>query len=345
MPVSEENNCILLAIESSCDDTAAAICKNGKLLSNVVARQQVHEKYGGVVPELASREHSMHMIPVVHDALQIAGVNPSQLDAIACTRGPGLLGSLLVGNAFAKSYAFSLGIPLIQVHHMLGHIHALLDCSPPPTFPFLCLTVSGGHTQLILVKNSFTLEILGETMDDAAGEAFDKAGKMLGLPYPAGPQIDKLSKEGSPIFSFAKPQVPGLNFSFSGLKTSILYFLQKQTKENPDFIKNNLQDLCASIQTTIIDILLEKIQKAIALTGITDVGIVGGVSANAGLRIAAEGLVQSQRGRIFIPPLSLCTDNAGMIAIVAYHMFQAKQFAPRLSEPVARWELASSYSN
>ncbi|MEY3920974.1 MAG: hypothetical protein RL634_735 [Bacteroidota bacterium] len=313
---------IILGIESSCDETSASICKDGKILSNIIASQEVHVQYGGVVPELASRAHMQHIVPVVDEALKKAAVELNQLDAVAFTQAPGLIGALLVGTSFAKSLSLSLDIPLISVHHMQAHILSNLIEDPAPSFPFLCLTVSGGHTQIVLCKDPLNMEILGETLDDAAGEAFDKSAKLLGLPYPGGPLIDKYAAEGNPNeFHFPEPQIEGLNFSFSGVKTSILYFLQKQLKEDPDFIQKNLHDLCASIQHTIISILLHKLKKASMETGIKEICIAGGVSANKGLRKSLTDFGKKYGWKIHIPSFEYCTDNAAMIAMTGYHKF------------------------
>ncbi len=318
--MSEKKNLTLLAIESSCDETSAAVCRDGAILSNFIANQTVHEKYGGVVPELASRAHMQHILPVVDVALQQAGVTLKEIDAIGFTQAPGLIGSLLVGSGFAKSLALALDKPLIAVHHMQAHVLANLIPEQRPSFPFLCLTVSGGHTQIVRAHSPLHLEVIGETLDDAAGEAFDKSAKLLGLPYPGGPLIDKHAKEGDPKrFSFAEPQIEGLNFSFSGLKTSILYFLQKETKSDPDFVRKNLADICASIQHRIISILLKKLKRAALQTGIRELCIAGGVSANSGLRTAFQELCDQEGWKAYIPPFAYCTDNAAMIAITAYY--------------------------
>lgn len=318
----------ILAIESSCDETSAAVCRDGKILSNHIANQTVHESYGGVVPELASRAHMQNIVPVVDVALQQAGLGLNELDAIAFTQAPGLIGSLLVGSQFAKSLALALDKPLISVHHMQAHVLANLIPDQKPTFPFLCLTVSGGHTQIVVAKNAADLKVIGETLDDAAGEAFDKSAKLLGLPYPGGPLIDKLAKEGSPTrFKFAEPQIAELDFSFSGLKTSILYFLQKEVKANENFIEENLADLCASIQHTIVTILLKKYKRAALHTGITNLCIAGGVSANSGLRQGFEEMCRQNGWKSFVPAFEYCTDNAAMIAITAYHKYLAQDFA------------------
>ncbi len=319
----------ILAVESSCDDTSASVCRDGKILSNYIANQTVHEKYGGVVPELASRAHMQNIVPVVDVALKQAGVSLNEIDAFAFTQAPGLIGSLLVGSQFTKSLALALNKPLIAVHHMQAHVLANLIPDEKPSFPFLCLTVSGGHTQIVVAASPFDLKVIGETLDDAAGEAFDKSAKLMGLRYPGGPLIDKYAKEGDKDrFAFAEPQIPGLDFSFSGLKTSILYFLQKETRANENFIQENLADLCASIQHRIITILLRKYKQAAVQTGITDLCIAGGVSANSGLRQAFAEMCVQAGWRSFIPPFEYCTDNAAMIAITAYYKYQHKDFAP-----------------
>ena len=330
----------LLAIESSCDETAASVIVDGKILSNFIANQTVHEKYGGVVPELASRAHMENIVPVVDAALKKAfpeltrNQQLAQLNAIAFTQAPGLIGSLLVGAQFAKSMALALNIPLIAVHHMQAHVLANLIDDPKPNYPFLCLTVSGGHTQIVKCNSASEMQILGETIDDAAGEAFDKISKLLGLPYPGGPVLDKLAQLGNPkAFVFAKPQVPNLDFSFSGLKTSVLYFLQKQS---PEFIKENLNDLCASVQFTIIEILLKKLKKAMQETGIKEVCIAGGVSANSGLRKAMEQLGKDTKSATFLPKFEYCTDNAAMIAITAHFKYIAGSFEPLTTSASAR---------
>ena len=316
-----KSNLLICAIESSCDDTSAAVLKGRQVLSNIVADQKVHQKYGGVVPELASRAHQKHIVPVVDQALKEAGVLHTDLEAIAYTKGPGLMGSLLVGASFARGMAISCGIPAIGIHHMRAHIlaHFIEDAHPaPPEFPFLCLTVSGGHTQLVQVNGEREMKLIGQTLDDAAGEAFDKAAKMLGLPYPGGPQLDKRAAEGDPdAFSFAKPRIDGLDMSFSGLKTSILYFLQKMEREQEDFIATHLNDLCASIQKTIVDILIEKTRKAAEQTGITQIAVAGGVSANSGLRQRLMEMSSEEGWQLYVPPLAYCTDNAAMIGICA----------------------------
>ena len=331
----------ILAIESSCDETSAAVCRDGVILSNVIANQTVHEKYGGVVPELASRAHMQNIVPVTETAIREAGINKKEIDAIGFTRGPGLIGSLLVGGHFAKSLALALNKPLIPVHHMHAHVLSNLAEEPRPSFPFLCLTVSGGHTQIVECRSPSDMKILGETIDDAAGEAFDKSAKSLGLPYPGGPLIDKYAATGDPKrFAFPEPKVEALNFSFSGLKTSILYFLQNAGKSNvykeeftatPEeketFITNNLADICASIQYRIVTILLNKLKRAADETGISDVCLAGGVSANSGLRSAFTELGKKEGWNTFIPSFQYCTDNAGMIAITAYYQYLTGQIS------------------
>lgn len=329
-------NINILAIESSCDDTSAAVIVNGVIKSNVVANQKVHEQYGGVVPELASRAHQKNIVPVVDVALKKAGISKQNLSAIAVTKGPGLLGSLLVGTMFAKTMAFTLNIPIIAVHHMQAHVLAHFIDNPKPSFPFICLTVSGGHTQLILVKAVNNMEILGQTLDDAAGEAFDKTAKVLGLPYPGGPQLDKLAQKGNPqAFKFAEPSVPNLDYSFSGLKTSVLYFLKKQ----PDnFIAQNLNDLCAAVQYTIVKVLMKELLKAVKKYNIKEVAIAGGVSANSELRKVFEATGEANGWKTYIPKFEYCTDNAAMIAISAHYQYIAGDFEDYHFTPVARWE-------
>ena len=337
-PVAERRG-VILAIESSCDETAASVCKDGKILSNYIANQKVHEQYGGVVPELASRAHLQNIVPVVDIALKHANCKLESIDAIAFTQAPGLIGSLLVGTQYAKSLSLALNKPLIAVHHMQAHVLANLIEEPQPDFPFLCLTVSGGHTQIVLAKSPYDLKVIGETIDDAAGEAFDKSAKMLGLPYPGGPLIDKYAQQGNPhAFKFAEPQIPELDFSFSGLKTSVLYFLQGKRKEDPEFIERNLNDLCASVQYTIINILMKKIKKAALQTGIKDVCIAGGVSANSGLRKTFQEFGEKNHWRTFIPKFEYCTDNAAMIAITGYYKFLANDFVDLTVSPTARAE-------
>ena len=355
---------IILAIESSCDDTSAAVLCDGILLSNVTASQGVHEEFGGVVPELASRAHQLNIVPVVDAALRRAGVTAEQLSAIAFTRGPGLLGSLLVGTSFAKGLALSQGIPLVEVNHLQAHIlahfietigdrqrapHDTSVVGDPakakgadtgnrgPGFPFLCLLVSGGNSQIVLVKDHYTMEIIGQTIDDAAGEAFDKCAKIMGLPYPGGPWIDRLAKEGNAeAFQFSKPHIPEYNYSFSGLKTSFLYFLRDQLKENPDFIEENKADLCASLQKTIIDILINKLKKAAKDLGVKEMAVAGGVSANSGLRNALIDLGRRHRWKVHIPPFAYTTDNAAMVAQAGYYKYLKGEFCPVDAAPYAK---------
>ena len=324
-------NTYILGIESSCDDTSAAVICNGRVLSNIVANQEIHAKYGGVVPELASRAHQQHIVPVVQQAIEQAGITKEDLHAISFTRGPGLMGSLLVGTSFAKSLALGLDIPLIDVNHMQGHILAHFikeENTEMPPFPFVCLTISGGHTQIVRVTDYFTFEVLGETIDDAVGEAFDKSAKILGLPYPGGPLVDKYAQLGNPKkFSFTKPKVGDLNFSFSGLKTGILYFIQRNLKENPKFIEENLHDICASIQHTIVEILMEKLKNTVKKTGIKHIAIAGGVSANSEIRKRLQ-LAQKHWGwTTYIPKFEYTTDNAAMIAITGYLKYKSKLYA------------------
>jgi len=325
----DQSPVFLLAIESSCDDTAAAVLCNDKILSNIVANQSVHKQYGGVVPELASRAHEKNIVPVMHQALQKAGITKEQLSAIAFTQGPGLMGSLLVGGSFAKSLSLALGIPLIGVNHMQGHILAHFideEGFDKPEFPFLAMTISGGHTQIIKVTDYFEMEIIGQTTDDAVGEAFDKSAKILGLPYPGGPLIDKYAQLGNPIFTFTKPKVDGLDFSFSGLKTQILYFIQKKIKENPNFVAENLNDICASIQHIIIEIIMDKLKTAVKETGITQVAIGGGVSANSGIRKALKEAEHKYGWKTFVPKFEYTTDNAAMIGITGYLKYKKGMF-------------------
>ncbi len=338
-----EQNIYILGIESSCDDTAAAVIHNGKILSNVIANQKIHEAYGGVVPELASRAHQQNIVPVVSQALSRANINKDQLHGIAFTRGPGLMGSLLVGTSFAKSLAYGLNIPLIDVNHMQAHILAHFideEGFNKPPFPFLGMTISGGHTQIVKVSSYFDMGVIGETIDDAVGEAFDKSGKILGLGYPAGPIIDKLAKLGNPkAFKFTKPKVDGLNFSFSGLKTAILYFIQSETKANPNFIEENLNDICASIQYTIIEILIDKLKLATKQTGIKHIAIGGGVSANSGIRQALKDGEQKFGWTTYVPKFEFTTDNAAMIAIVGYLKFLENSFANQSITASARLKI------
>ncbi len=342
----------ILAIESSCDETSASVCVDGEILSNIVATQKIHEQYGGVVPELAGRAHMQHIVPVVKAALDKAGMKVNEMDAFAFTSSPGLIGCLLVGAQFAKSLALAFDKPLISVNHMQAHVLANLIEDPAPEFPFLCLTVSGGHTQIVLCRAPHDLEILGQSIDDAAGEAFDKSAKLIGLPYPGGPLVDKYAKEGDPNkFKFPEPKIDGLDFSFSGLKTSILYFLQNAGESNiyrevnsvtPDmrakFIEENLADICASVQHRIVTILLNKLKKAALQTGIKNIAIAGGVSANSGLRKAFAEMGETMKWNTFIPRFEYCTDNAGMIAITAYYKFLQKDFSPLNVKPLARAE-------
>ncbi len=331
-----KKNISILAIESSCDDTSASVVVDGHVLSNITANQTVHQTYGGVIPELASRQHLINIIPVIDVALKTAEVSLKDIDAIAFTRGPGLLGSLIVGVSMAKSLALSLDIPLIEVHHIRAHVLAHFADEPKPPFPFLCLTVSGGHTQIELVHDYNNIEILGKTIDDAAGEAFDKTGKIIGLDYPAGPIIDKLAQEGQPIFSFPEPQVGSLDFSFSGLKTSILYFLQKEMAVNPNFIQENLADICCSVQTTIVHILIKKLSKAAAMTGIKHIGIAGGVSANSALRHTLDLTGKNKGWTTYIPSFQYCTDNAGMIGVAGYYKYLDGVFTDQHVTPLAK---------
>ncbi|WP_373397284.1 tRNA (adenosine(37)-N6)-threonylcarbamoyltransferase complex transferase subunit TsaD [Algoriphagus halophilus] len=334
------NDNFILAIESSCDETSASVIVDGKVLNNIVATQSVHEKYGGVVPELASRAHQENLIPVVQEAVLSAGISLDQLSAVAFTRGPGLMGSLLVGVSFAKALAFARNIPLIEVNHMQAHILAHFIDDPKPNFPFICLTVSGGHTQLVLVKDYLDMEVIGETQDDAVGEAFDKTAKLLGLPYPGGPLIDKYAKEGNPkAFKFPVTRMPGLNYSFSGIKTAVLYFLRDQLQSNPKFIEENLADLCASIQWTLIEMLQIKLKEAVKQYGVTEIAIAGGVSANSGLRTTLQELATKKGWNLYIPKFEYCTDNAGMIAIAAYYKYLAGEFSSYDVTPLAKMKI------
>lgn len=333
------NNPIILAIESSCDDTSAAVLKGKKVLSNIIANQNVHSLYGGVVPELASRAHQQNIIPVVDAAIKKANIKKIDINAIAFTKGPGLLGSLLVGVSFAKSFSMAMNIPLISINHMQGHIlaHFIDDETPTPTFPFLCLTVSGGHTQIVLVKSAEKMEIIGTTIDDAAGEAFDKSAKILGLSYPGGPLIDKYAKHGNiNAFKFGKPKVKGLDFSFSGLKTSILYKIQNNIQKDANFIEDNLEDLCASIQHSIVDILLDKLEKSIKERGVNKIAIAGGVSANSYLRRELNKLSKEKGYELYIPKFEYCTDNAAMIGIAGYFKYLDNNFSDQTEVPSAR---------
>ncbi len=338
----EQKPCYILAIESSCDDTAAAVLKNDMVLSNIIANQTIHEAYGGVVPELASRAHQQNIVPVVDQALKKAGIDKKDLSAIAYTRGPGLLGSLLVGTSFAKSLSMALEIPLIEVNHLQGHLlsHFIQDQNPMPKFPFLGITVSGGHTQIVKVNDHFSLEELGTTLDDAIGEAFDKCGKVMGLGYPAGPHIDRLAKQGNPTaFSFPIPKVTGLNVSYSGFKTAVINFLHKNQQKNSAFIEENLADLCASIQYTLIAIIFNKINKAIEKTGITEIAIGGGVAANSGLRNKLTLAAKEHNWTVHLPPFAYTTDNAAMIGIVGYFKYKEQRFGALTESATARLPL------
>jgi len=333
---------IILGIESSCDETSASICIDGEIKSNIIAGQAIHANYGGVVPELASRAHQQNIIPTVDQAILQAKITKNDVDAVAFTRGPGLLGSLLVGTSFAKSFALARRIPLIEVNHMQAHILAHFIDKPKPSFPFLCLTVSGGHTQIVLVKDYFDMELIGQTLDDAAGEAFDKTAKILNLPYPGGPLIDKYAQQGNAdAFKLPEPQIPGLNFSFSGLKTAILYMVQGNLKDNPNFLDENLADICASVQKRIVSILLNKLKKAAKETGVKDIAIAGGVSANSGLRNSLLEMGAKYKWNVHIPQFEYCTDNAAMIAIAGYHKFLREDFVTQHIAPMARMTVES----
>lgn len=332
---------IILGIESSCDETSASICIDGKIITNIIANQSIHQNYGGVVPELASRVHQQNIIPTVNEAITAAKISKKDVDAVAFTRGPGLLGSLLVGVSFAKAFALALDIPLIEVNHMQAHILAHFIQSKEdkkmPSFPFLCLTVSGGHTQIVLVKDYFDMEVVGQTLDDAAGETFDKTAKILGLPYPGGPLIDKYAQSGNPkAYHFTEPNIPALDFSFSGLKTGILYFVRDNLKNNEKFIQENLNDICASVQSRIVSILLNKVKKAALKYQIKDIAIAGGVSANSGLRNALQHEALQNNWNVFIPNFEYCTDNAAMIAIAGYYKYLKKDFVGQDIAPLAR---------
>ncbi len=323
----QKSSPVILAIETSCDETAAAVICQGKIASNLVATQAVHAQYGGIVPELASRAHQQHIIPIVRQAMQVANIRPAALEAMAFTQGPGLLGALLVGASFAKSVAFALDIPLIAVHHMRAHILANFLEEPHPDFPLLCLTVSGGHTQLVLVKDHLTMEVIGATQDDAVGEAFDKIGKLLGLPYPGGPLIDQYAQKGDPYqFQFPSTTMPRLDFSFSGIKTALLYFIRENQEKDAKFVTKHRDDLCASIQATLISMLLAKLKKAAAQTGIKTITLAGGVAANTGLRSALKRLAKQEGWELFIPQLAYCTDNAAMIAVAAHYQYLSGDF-------------------
>jgi N6-L-threonylcarbamoyladenine synthase len=328
---------IILAIESSCDETSASVIRNGKVLNNIIASQAVHRKYGGVVPELASRAHQQNIVMVVKEAMETSGVLKTELDAVAFTRGPGLIGSLLVGVSFAKGLSIGLNIPLIEVNHMQAHVLAHFIDDPKPQFPFLCLTVSGGHTQIVLVKDYLEMEVIGQTQDDAAGEAFDKGAKIMGLPYPGGPLIDQYARTGNPLaFRFPETSMPGLDFSFSGIKTAFLYFLRDEKRKNPTFVEQHLNDICASLQHTIIMMLLSKVEKASEQTGIRQIAIAGGVSANSGLRESLQAMSKKRNWDVFIPAFEYCTDNAAMIAMAAHYKFLQKQFSALDVTPLAR---------
>ena len=342
---NSKENIIIMGIESSCDDTSCAILKGTKMLANLTASQKIHEEYGGVVPELASRSHLKNIVPLVEVTLQKSGIKMSEVEAVAFTRGPGLLGSLLVGSSYAKSISLVLGKPLIEVNHMQAHILAHMieqegKENISPDFPFLCLTVSGGHTQLVRVMSPYTFELLGETIDDAAGEAFDKGAKILGLPYPGGPLVDKYASLGNASeFKFTAPKAEGLNFSFSGLKTSLLYFVNGKTKDDPEFVTRNLYNLCAGYQSVIVEVLLKKIHQAVQQTGITRLAIAGGVSANTGLRTALSTLAEKNNWELFLPEIQFCTDNAAMIAVAGYYKYLASDFSDLDVAPLARWEI------
>ena len=338
---------IILGIESSCDDTSAAVIKGNKILSNIAANQEIHIEYGGVVPELASRAHQQNIIPVIEKAVTKANIQQKDISAIGFTRGPGLLGSLLVGTSFAKSLSMSLNVPLIEVNHLQAHIlaHFIDDANPkPPKFPFLCLTVSGGHTMIVLVKNYFDMEIIGKTIDDAAGEAFDKIGKIFGLDYPAGPIIDKISKKGNKdAFKFNKPRIEHFNYSFSGIKTSVLYFIQKEVQKNPSFITENIDNLCASVQKTLVEILMDKLEKAAKELSINEVAIAGGVSANSGLREAMQKNAERLGWNIYIPKFEYTTDNAAMIAMVAKLKYDHGEFTDLSISATGRYDIEESF--
>lgn len=334
------NDISILAIESSCDETSASVILNGKVLNNIVATQSVHEKYGGVVPELASRAHQENLIPVIVEAISTSGISKDQLSAVAFTRGPGLMGSLLVGVSFAKAFAYAQKIPLIEVNHMQAHVLAHFIEDPKPDFPFICLTVSGGHTQLVLVKDHLMMEVIGETQDDAVGEAFDKTAKLLGLPYPGGPLIDKYAAQGNPkAFQFPITRMPGLNYSFSGIKTAVLYFLRDQLQVNPQFIEQNLADLCSSVQYSLIEMLLIKLKDAVKQYGVKEIAIAGGVSANSGLRNTLKELAVKKGWNLYVPKFEYCTDNAAMIAMAAHYKYQKGEFSSMDVTPLAKMKI------
>ncbi len=328
---------VILAIESSCDETSASVIRNGKVLNNIIASQAVHQKYGGVVPELASRAHQQNIVAVVNEAMETSGIDRTELDAIAFTRGPGLMGALLVGVSFAKGMAMALNIPMIEVNHMQAHVLAHFIDDPKPSFPFLCLTVSGGHTQIVLVKDHLTMEVIGQTQDDAVGEAFDKAAKIMGLPYPGGPLIDKYAQLGNPkAYKFSETVMPGLDFSFSGIKTAFLYFLRDEKVKNPNFVDEHVNDICASLQHHLVKMLLTRVRQASEQTGIKNIAIAGGVSANSGLRKELKALGDKQGWNIFIPSFEYCTDNAAMIAVAAHYKYLKGDFCSLDVTPLAR---------
>lgn len=328
---------IILAIESSCDETSAAVISNGKVLNNIIATQAIHQKYGGVVPELASRAHQRNIVAVVDEALEKSGIKKRELNAIAFTRGPGLMGSLLVGVSFAKGLAIGLGKPLIEINHMQAHVLSHFIDDPKPSFPFLCLTVSGGHTQIILVRDYLEMEVIGETQDDAVGEAFDKAAKIMGLPYPGGPLVDSYAQKGNPLaYKFSDTDMPGLDFSFSGIKTAFLYFIRDEKKKDDNFVEKNLNDICASIQHKLVQMLLKRIEQASVKTGINEIAIAGGVSANSGLRNSLLELASKKGWNVYIPKLEYCTDNAAMIAMAAHYKYLKRDFADLDVAPLAR---------
>jgi N6-L-threonylcarbamoyladenine synthase len=336
-------SCNILAIESSCDETSASVISDGKILNNIVATQSVHEKYGGVVPELASRAHQQHLIPVVHEAMQGSGLALEALSAVAFTRGPGLMGALLVGVSFSKALAYALDLPLIDVNHMEAHVLAHFIEEPRPEFPFICLTVSGGHTQLVLVRDYLDMEVMGETTDDAVGEAFDKIAKLLGLPYPGGPFLDAHASKGNPkAFTFPVSDMKGLSFSFSGIKTAVLYFLKGHLKENPNFIQENMEDICASVQYTLIKTLIQKLKKAAKQFHIHNIAIAGGVSANSGLRRTLQKEAAKQGWQVFIPKMEYCTDNAAMVAMAAHYIYQKGLFCGLDISPLAKMKIGKN---
>jgi N6-L-threonylcarbamoyladenine synthase len=333
---------VLLAIESSCDETSAAVIRNGKVLNNIIASQEVHARYGGVVPELASRAHQKNIVWVVDEALKRSGTRLDELDAVAFTRGPGLMGSLLVGMSYAKGLSLALGKPLIEVNHMEAHVLAHFIDEPHPRFPFLCLTVSGGHTQLIVVRSHLTMEVIGETLDDAVGEAFDKAAKIMGFPYPGGPLIDRLAASGNPLkYSFPPARVPGLDFSFSGIKTAFLYFIREEKAVNPDFVERNQNDICASLQYHLVTMLTDRLEEASAQTGIHEVAISGGVAANSGLRTRLKEIAGRRSWKLYVPGIEYCTDNAAMIAMAAHYKYKAGRFSGLQVTPLARMPVGS----